>query len=88
MRRVHIAEIVIPDGIESKIRSKHNLTGEDVRESLIYGKDVQGEEQYHERYGWRLLVRGETFDGIRFQAWLYEIDKTEGTYRLGTAYEQ
>lgn len=73
VRRIYIADIVIPDGIETKIRTKHNLTGHDVRESLIYA-DVRGERKCDERYGWRLQVFGETYDGVRFMAWLFEVD--------------
>lgn len=86
MKRVYIADVIIPDGIESKIRTKHNLTGQDVRESLIY-QDVPGEERDDEPYGVRTLVYGQTYDGVSFRAWLYPVDADDGIYRLGSAYE-
>jgi hypothetical protein len=33
VRRVYIADIQVPGNVESKIRTKHNLTGEDIRQS-------------------------------------------------------
>lgn len=86
VRRIYIADIVIPDDIEHKIRTKHNLTGQDVRESLIHA-NVRGEERDDEPYGPRLLVHGETYDGIKFLAWLWKIEGDEDVYRLGSAYE-
>ncbi|WP_449064295.1 hypothetical protein [Planomonospora algeriensis] len=85
MKRIYISQVDIPDAIEDKIRTKHNLTGAEVRAALIYGRDVVGHEQTHELYGTRVIVYAGTRNGQQFQAFLYPVDRAEGIYRLGTA---
>jgi hypothetical protein len=85
-RRVWISRLDVPSNIDSKIKSKHNLTADDVCDALVC-QDVQGEDDYDERYGHRKIVYAETFSGQSFRAYLYILDEEEGYYRLGSAFE-
>lgn len=87
-KRVWIASLDVPHNINSKIRSKHNLTSEDVLQSIVGVLGVLGEIQYHDKYGTRLKVWASTYDDVEFVAYLYIVDPTVDHYRLGSAYEE
>ncbi|MGW5160024.1 hypothetical protein ACWEPN_31495 [Nonomuraea wenchangensis] len=87
-KRVWVARLDIPHGIEEKIKTKHNLTADDVQESIVGVTDVTGEVQTHERYGSRLKVWATTYDGIEFVAYLYLVEAADDHYRLGSAFEE
>lgn len=86
--RVWISKLDIPGNIDSKIKSKHDLTGEDVHDALVAQPGVIGETEDHPEYGTRKIVWAETFSGVKFRAYLYIVDEPDGHYRLGTAYEE
>lgn len=48
---VYIAVIHIRPEIEGKIRSKHNLTGDEVRSTFVMQPDVSGAWEDHPTYG-------------------------------------
>lgn len=51
-----MARLDIPPGVEDKIRTKHNLTGEEIRAAVIFSGDVRFREHVHENYGHRILA--------------------------------
>ncbi len=89
MSKVHVAVLIIDPSIEAKIRSKHApLTGKQVREALLYGRDVETRWEDHEVHGRRLVARATTYAGVEFIAYLMsanEGDPEEGTFVLKTA---
>ncbi|MEV4096993.1 hypothetical protein [Streptosporangium saharense] len=86
MTRIYVARLDIPPSVENKIRTKHSLTGDEVRAALVFRKDVQFKEDDHEAYGLRILAHATTRQGRQFLAVLYVVNTDEGVYRLGTAY--
>ena len=86
---VDIAEVLCDDNIVEKIRVKHPpLTFADVRQALIYSRDVRVRWIDDAEHGRRLAARGRTIQGTQFIAYLSpanEDDPEEGTFRLRTA---
>lgn len=83
-----MARLDIPPSIEDKIRTKHNLTGDEVRAALVFQRDARFAERDHEVYGRRILAMATTRSGKPFIAWLYAVRAEEGIYRLATAYSK
>lgn len=77
--------VIIDPGIADKIRVKHNITPEQVREAC--GGHIQARWHVHPEYGWRLLVIGETYEGRVLKMILHAVDEADGTWRLATALE-
>lgn len=86
---VNIAEVLCDDAIIEKIRDKHPpLTFADVRQALIYARDVRVRWVEDEKHGRRLAARGRTLGGTPFIAYLSPLndnDPEEGTFKLRTA---
>jgi hypothetical protein len=86
---VDIAEVLCEDKIVEKIRDKHPpLTFADVRQALIYARDVRVSWVEDDEHGRRLAARGRTLKGTQFIAYLSPVsenDPEEGTYKLRTA---
>lgn len=83
-----MARLDIPPGVEDKIRTKHNLTGDEVRAAVIFRNDVRFREDVHEDYGHRILALTATRQGKTIIAVMYVVNAEEGIYRLGTAYSK
>ncbi len=88
--RVVIAELIIPPEVEAKIRQKpnHRLTGDEVREALIYARDAQAKWVEHKVHGRRVEARGTTYRGRPVIAYVDPLDpanEEEGTFVLRTA---
>jgi hypothetical protein len=87
--KVYIAVLIIDPSIEAKIRAKHApLTAKEVRETLLYGRDIATWWDDSEEHGRRLAARAMTYAGIEFIAYLMpanEGDPEEGTFILKTA---
>ncbi len=81
--------MIIDPPVTEKIRVKHSpLTAEDVQQALVYGQVVSAGWDDDEKHGLRLVVQGQTFDGVEFVAYLMpanEGDPDEGTFILKTA---
>jgi hypothetical protein len=87
-RAVVVAELIIPPEVEVKIRQKHNLTGQEVREALLYARDAVAKWVEDDVYGRRLMVRGSTYLGRPVIAYMKPRnpdDENEGTFILRTA---
>ena len=82
---VYIAEIRISDAIEQKIREKHNVTGDEVREALILRRDVRAAWEHDPQRGSRVLALGHTYQRRLIFAALYPVDPQDGVWNLGTA---
>jgi hypothetical protein len=82
---VYIAEIRISDAIEVKIRTKHHLTGAEVREAFVLRRDVEARWEDHPVHGRRAVVLGLTYRGRRVFAALFPVDPGDGVWNLMTA---
>lgn len=92
MASVDIAQLIIDDSIEAKIKAKTPpLTPTEVREAVIYAKDAFLAWEDDDTHGSRLVVRGKTRSGRSIIAYLIplnENDPEEGTFKLKTALAQ
>jgi hypothetical protein len=86
---VDVAVLIIHPTVVAKIRDRHSpLTAEDVREAVLYARDTTTGWDPDETHGLRLVVRGRTYAGAEFIAYLMplnENDPEEGTFILKTA---
>ena len=71
--------------IEGKIRTKHHLTGDEVRSTFVMQPDVSGAWEDHPTYGRRYVAIGLSYEGRPVIAWFFELDGAEGVWDLGTA---
>lgn len=81
---VYIAAVEIDPSCEYKIRNKHGITGDEVREAIVLTA-VRAYWEDSEIHGLRLLVTGDTGDGRGVFAVLQPLDPTDGAWRLRTA---
>jgi hypothetical protein len=89
MARIDVAVLIIDPSVEAKIRA-HNppLTGDEVREVVLYNRKAQAGWEDHPEHGHRLVVQGQTYAGRRLIVYLLpanEGDPEEGTFVLKTA---
>jgi uncharacterized DUF497 family protein len=71
--------------IEAKINEKHQVTGDEVRETFVMQPDVSGNWEEHGHYGRRYVAIGLTYTGRPMIAWFYPVDESDGVWSLGTA---
>ena len=86
--RVVVAQLIIPPEVEAKIRRKHSLTGQEVREAVIYARDAEARWTKDAEHGRRLMARGSTHKGRPVIAYMdpqNPNDENEGTFVLRTA---
>lgn len=81
----YIAQVLIDPSIEAKIKTKHNVTSDDVRSALEYPARVSAAWEEHPDHGRRLVASGTTRTGRPILAWLEPVDETDGTWRLRSA---
>ena len=87
-RSIYIAEIRIADSIELKIKTKHNVTPEEVREALVLRNDVRAGWENHPAHGERVVALGTTYRGRPILAVLVPVDPADpldGVWILKTA---
>jgi hypothetical protein len=82
---VYIAEIRIAAAIDRKIRTKHHVTPEEVREALVLRRDVEARWEKHPVHGERVVALGRTYAHRLILAALYPIDENDGVWSLMTA---
>lgn len=89
MATVDVAVLIIDPSIEAKIRAKTPpLTGDEVREVVVYSRDAQARWDEDDEHGTRLIVQGTTYAGrpvIAFCMPANPGDPEEGTFILKTA---
>lgn len=83
-----IMEIRISPAVEFKLRSKHQLSGDIVREAIQYPAKSRCHWQFHNIYGWRLQAFGFLDSGYVVVAYLYQIDDSYEIWSLGTAFRK
>ena len=82
----YFAQIEISAWVEMKLHRKHQISGNEIRMALIYGKDYSSKWEFHESYGLRVIVLGNLKTGRKFMAILQPINPAEGQWRLRTAW--
>lgn len=80
-----IGVIIIAPETEKKLRRKHKLTGDKVREAIGLGAADDAAIEDHPRYGERLVVRGRSYDATRIIVYLRPVDRTDGVWECLTA---
>jgi len=87
MGRPYIGYVDISPEMEQKLRAKHAVSSEEVRDAC------QAPNRYRrawwhddENYGRRLLVLGQTRTGRSLKIILQPLDEADGTWRLRTAF--
>jgi hypothetical protein len=86
--RVVVAQLIIPPEVEAKIRRKHGLTGQEVREAVVYARDAAAKWLEDDEHGYRLAIRGSTYKGRPVIAYMDPqdpSDENEGAFILRTA---
>jgi len=84
-RIVPIPVIVIDPPTVDKIKSKHNVTADEVEEALLMRLDVEARWEDHPKHGRRVVAIGSTATRRELVAALEPIDVDEGIWRLKTA---
>jgi hypothetical protein len=82
---VYIAEVRIPPWVAAKIREKHNITEEEVRESSVLTRVISSGWK-EDRRGRRVVLTGTTYAGRRLNVALSPINPGEGIWRLITTH--
>jgi hypothetical protein len=83
---VRIVHIDIPPEVEAKIRGKHQVTGDEVREAFLWpARLLACGWENHEVYGWRVIAVGRTYSNRAIVGALDPVDEVQGDWRLRTA---
>lgn len=81
-----IGEVEIPPDVAEKIKSKHDVTPDDVREAICWGAADEVGWHDHEVHGRRLLAVGTPYHrSYRIIVVLVPVDRTDGRWRCKTA---
>lgn len=81
-----IAEVEIPPQTAAKIRQKHDVTPEEVREAVCWGAAEEARWHTHPVHGRRLLAVGTPYHGsYRVLVVLAPLDRADGRWRCKTA---
>jgi hypothetical protein len=83
--KIWVAQIEISRAVESKIRSKHNLTGQEIRSAIVACSDISAFVDIHPVHGQRIVIKATAGDGSILLAWLVPNDTYVDVYRLVTA---
>jgi hypothetical protein len=82
---VYIGYVDIPSSVEMKIREKHQVTGDEVREAVQWPARAQAGWEDHPEHGLRVLALGQSYAGRVILVVLQPVDPTDGYWRLRTA---
>jgi hypothetical protein len=83
--RVWIAQVEFDPEIASKVQTKHNISPDEVREAICFGKHREARWDDHPQYGRRLIVIGDNYLGESIVAYLKPIDQRDGIWECRTA---
>jgi hypothetical protein len=87
-RRATSGYVEISDEMAQKLKTKHGVQPEEVRDACqIPNRYLRAWWDHDPQYGSRLLVIGETRAGRRLKIVLKPVDETDGTWLLRTAFE-
>jgi hypothetical protein len=85
--RVYVAELIIDESIESKLRGKDPpLTGTEVEEVVLWSPGSVTRWHNHPDHGRRLIVRGTTYQDRKIIAYLMPLNEAEASFKLKTAW--
>lgn len=84
----HPAVLIIDPSIEQKLRHDHTLTGDQVREVVLYGnpRHVEARWEVDDEHGERWVVQGKCYDGTKIIAYLMPTVADPDVCVLKTAY--
>lgn len=82
--RMWIGEILIPDSIEAKLRTRRGMTGMQVRGACVPDGYESARWENHPEHGMRLLVLARHEDGRKLKVILEPVDLDLGVWRLRT----
>jgi hypothetical protein len=86
-REFWIAEIRVTAATEAKLRSKHNLTSDEVRSACVPDKYIRASWHTHHKHGKRLFVEArDRYGNLRIV--LQPVNVAEGIWRLRTAWRK
>ena len=80
-----IAVVRIPPEVERKLRARHNVTGDEVREAVGIGRPREARLHREPTRGERLLVKGVTYANRRLIVVLRPVDRNDGIWACVTA---
>jgi len=81
--RIYVGHVLIDPAVSAKIRAKHDLTDDEVRDACR--SPVSAAFDVDPDRGRRLLLVGVGY-GRRLKIVLYPVDESDGTWRLATAF--
>jgi hypothetical protein len=85
VRRFYAADLIIDPSIERKLRQLHGLTGDKVREAVLFSGHIEARWDVDTERGERWIVRGKSYDGTEIIAYLLPVAADEDVYVLKTA---
>lgn len=68
---IYLGLILCSPAVERKLRVKHNLSDEDVREALQHPAEIRVTWEEHIRHGRRVVAVGQVATGRSVIAWLF-----------------
>lgn len=81
-----IGLVDIPPDVAEKIKNKHGVTPEEVREAVCWGAAEEARWHNDKVHGRRLLVLGTPYHGrYRIMVVLAPLDRADGSWRCKTA---
>ncbi len=83
--RVWIAQVKFDPETASKVQTKHNISPDEVREAICFGRHRRVFWDEHPYYGRRLIVIGDNYRGESIIAYLKPINQADGTWECRTA---
>ena len=84
-KQIWVASLEISDQTEAKIRSKHHLTGDQIRIWLICNKSFIGVDLWDRKHGIRTVTFCEIRDGRYLLCFINLIDNDFDKWRLRSA---
>lgn len=85
VRSFYAVNLIIDPSIEYKLRHNHNLTGDQVREVVLFGGHTEARWNENSVHGGRWVVRGMTYEGIEIIAYVLPTTAGDGVHVLKTA---
>lgn len=81
-----IGYVIFAEEIAAKLRAKHSLTPDQVREAICWSTHERAAWDDHPVYGERLVVTGDSSTCGRIIAYLRPVDRSDGTWECLTAW--
>lgn len=85
LRDVWVADIRFSDRVIEKIKTKHGVHPDQVKDACLFGRYERAWEERDPERGVRLVVHGRDRDGKLVRVLLKPVDRADGIYRCITA---